>query len=101
MAQAIELAEARERQASHQRRHVGLKKAMISAYKAERGCRNCGEDDPRCLDLHHVEPKNPKLKATKPGRHWWKLTWDEIPVELEKCIVLCANCHRKEHGSTI
>ncbi len=51
----------------------------------------CGMADPRCLDFHHLD------RATKLfniGEHsGWSL--EDVIEEGAKCIVLCANCHRK------
>src|SRR5262245_30058108 len=67
--------------------------AFIQAYKAERGCVRCEESEPVCLDLHHREPggKHTKLRN---GTSLYQLGWDAIKTELEKCDVMCANCHR-------
>ena len=60
-------------------------------YKAERGCQHCGESDPICLDLHHLDPS---VKDSHPAETTSRKMFYE---EADKCIVLCANCHRKEH----
>jgi hypothetical protein len=79
--------------------------ALVSAFKVEAGCSRCDERHPACLDLHHLDPetKNPKLTKIKAtgryytgGSRWVDLSFAEIESELEKCEVLCSNCHRKE-----
>ena len=45
------------------------------------------------FDFHHLEP-------TKKDVDWSKLRLrsdESIKNELDKCILLCANCHRKRH----
>ncbi len=59
-------------------------------------CLRCGYNEcPSSLEFHHI---NPLLKSfeVKPSEIRGK-TWDEITDEMEKCILLCANCHRYEH----
>lgn len=71
----------------------------IVAYKVATGCADCGENHPVVLDLHHRNrsEKHPQLKSN--GSRLERLSWDVIAAELEKCDVLCANCHRKrEYG---
>lgn len=71
---------------------------MILGVKVERGCRDCGERDPVVLDLHHVRgEKHPKLRDHK-NRQLTRLSLEELAVEIEKCDVLYANCHRREEA---
>ena len=72
--------------------------AMIRDYRAAHGCSDCGENHPACLDLHHLDPstKDPRLGKIK-GRRWDALSFADIETELQKCIVLCSNCHKKRH----
>jgi len=52
------------------------------------------ESHPICLDFHHVNPGEKERGLNKiVNTHNKKLILEEI----SKCIVLCANCHRKEH----
>lgn len=57
-------------------------------------CHDCGGTYPRCVyQFHHLDPKgkdvNPSLALTwKPERMW---------KELDKCVMLCANCHMIRH----
>jgi len=58
------------------------------------GCKNCGESDYRCLDFHHTDPSTKDAEVSELWRHASIIT---IRKEIEKCEVLCANCHRKLH----
>lgn len=75
------------------------KRVFTHAIKAERGCRDCGEKDPIVLDFHHIEEKHPALRKKKGARRAFIcLGWDALHIEIKKCIVLCANCHRRLHA---
>jgi hypothetical protein len=61
-------------------------------YKKTLKCSNCPENHPACLDFHHLDPNEKEFLITKLIQSKKKLK-----EELKKCIVLCANCHRKFH----
>lgn len=46
------------------------------------------------LDFHHIVPGTKKFAIS--GNHC--LSWDNIREELDKCELLCANCHREHHS---
>lgn len=69
-------------------------KRWYNAYKATLCC-PCGENHPACLEFHHRDPAT-KIKAVS------DMVADgySIPTvkrEIDKCDVMCANCHRKKH----
>jgi predicted HNH restriction endonuclease len=66
--------------------------ALIRATKAERGCRDCGEVDPDVLDFHHLRDKLFSLSDVK------NRNMPQVRAEIAKCVVLCANCHRRVHA---
>jgi hypothetical protein len=59
-------------------------------------CSVCGYDKCRsALELHHVDASTKEFEVTK-------LLYNNSPIEtllkeLDKCVMLCANCHREEH----
>lgn len=56
-------------------------------------CVDCGlVDDPVVYDCHHLDPTQKDFSIAKN-----KKSLDKIKPELDKCILLCANCHRKRH----
>ena len=65
--------------------------------KAGGKCAVCGYD--RCVDafeFHHVDPANKEFSIGKANpKH---MSWDDVVNEAEKCIMLCANCHREIHA---
>lgn len=63
-------------------------------YKSKLKCSRCPENHPACLDFHHV---NPKEKEFTIGSIVGDGNKSKLLKEIEKCIVLCSNCHRKEH----
>jgi len=62
-------------------------------YKKTLKCVRCGYDDYRALQFHHVNSDKEGI-LTKIVRD---RSWDRAMEEINKCIVLCANCHQIEH----
>ncbi|UNA01829.1 HNH endonuclease [Vibrio phage PVA8] len=59
-------------------------------------CERCGYD--KCieaLEFHHTDPNGKDFGIASGGCK----RWERIVPELDKCIMLCANCHREEHAS--
>lgn len=71
-------------------------KIEIDEWKEKRGCFNCREVDPACLDLHHLDPT---IKEDHPSS--LRFSFQSFVKEAEKCVVLCSNCHRKLHAGKI
>jgi len=63
-------------------------------YKTKNPC-DCGESDIDCLDFHHVNQK--EMENRIPAIH----TFNKTIKEMSKCVVVCANCHRKIHKGKI
>lgn len=66
---------------------------FIREIKASRGCKTCGETDFRCLQFHH---KDPSIKLFGISRGYTR-SMKNLLAEIEKCEVLCSNCHDKLH----
>jgi hypothetical protein len=63
----------------------------LNKYKSDAKCSNCGFDDFRSLVFHHEDPSQKEIAiANITGLG---LSKENIKKELDKCIVLCANCH--------
>lgn len=59
------------------------------------GCVKCGEDHLACLEFHHRDPEQKDFQLS--DVHNKRFCSKRIQKEIDKCDVLCANCHRKEH----
>ena len=66
----------------------------LAGLKASRGCRRCGIKDPRVLDFHHKD-KQDKLFGISALRR--EIGFQKLVDEIEKCEVVCSNCHRILH----
>jgi len=68
------------------------RKKWIWEHKEAYGCTLCEEGDPKCLDYHHMNPEKKKFSI---GSVSSSVPNKAIQIEIAKCIILCANCHRK------
>jgi hypothetical protein len=61
------------------------------------GCLDCGISYPDTpypvFDFHHRDPNEKDYDWNKLK----KRSWDNITNELDKCDLLCSNCHRIRH----
>jgi len=68
----------------------------VQDIKVNEGCKFCGYDKCPCsIDFHHIkrDEKNMNISAMVYAQKPLEL----IKEEMEKCIVLCSNCHRELH----
>lgn len=67
-------------------------KENVLNYLRVHPCTHCGEKDPIVLDFHHLKDKEHNVSAMISSNG---MRWETIEKEIDKCIVLCANCHRR------
>lgn len=76
-------------------------KIKILNFKSEcinykgRKCQQCGYN--QCisaLEFHHINPENKSFEISKYSKRKFDKT---SKAELDKCVLLCANCHAEEH----
>ena len=71
-------------------------KEKALTYLGGKKCNRCKNDSLHyaAYDFHHFKGgKESNLSKMFGGSH----KWIEIETELNKCVVLCANCHRETH----
>jgi 5-methylcytosine-specific restriction endonuclease McrA len=57
-------------------------------------CSKCGYDkSDYALEFHHRDPEKKDFSINRGA----SLVFDKLKEELDKCDLLCANCHREEH----
>lgn len=76
-----------------QRRKV---RQMLTNEKVKSGCIYCGIKHPAVLDFHHKDPST-KLFTIAQYSSQYHYPIATLMVEVRKCEVLCANCHRLLH----
>lgn len=67
----------------------------LAAYKGQCHCADCGESHPACLHFHHRDPREKDFTIANAASWGWGI--QRILQEIQKCDVLCANCHAKRH----
>ena len=102
----------KEKRAEYQREHYKKKtqyykdkakenknilKIKVNEIKSSMKCETCGENHIACLDFHHKNPDKKDFNISNAVSRGWKL--EKILKEIEKCVILCANCHRKLHSN--
>lgn len=68
-------------------------KEKLVAYKGGK-CEKCGYD--KCigaLEFHHLDPNEKKFQISNPNVK----SFEKLKTEVDKCILLCSNCHRELH----
>ena len=77
-----------------QRRREKVKQMAVE-YKGGK-CERCGYD--KCieaLEFHHLDPSEKDFGIASKG---YTRSWESVKNELDKCIMVCANCHREIHN---
>ncbi len=87
--------------AEYLKKAVDKRRKMIRKLAVEykgSNCEICGYN--KCgsaLEFHHIEPNVKDFGISAKG---YTRSWQKVKSELDKCILLCANCHRELHDGT-
>lgn len=74
-------------------RQQSLKKQLVE-YKGGK-CQICGYDKyVGALEFHHLDPSKKEFTIA----NYRGSSMESLKPELDKCICVCANCHREVHG---
>ena len=88
-----ELQNKRSRESTNRARQ--RKREFVYAYLLAHECIVCGESDPVVLQFDHIEPKTKSERISKMiFSSSYKL--EDIKKEINKCQILCANCHARK-----
>jgi len=78
-----------------QKRRYIIKEQAVE-YKGGK-CEICGYD--KCIDaleFHHLNPTQKDFGISNKG---YTRSWDNVKKELDKCILVCSNCHKEIHAN--
>lgn len=77
----------------NKKKYINKAKDYLVSYLKEHPCIDCGESDPVVLEFDHVTgtKENSICRMTFIG-----CSLAKIQKEIEKCVVRCANCHRRK-----
>ena len=67
------------------------KKNFVNSQKTK--CEKCGEDRFYTLDFHHRDKQEKEFTIGQFKRG----SFEVIQSEIDKCVILCSNCHREFH----
>ena len=84
----------KEQSRKSRKRAVKRNRKYIDVYKIKNPC-PCGETESCCLSFHHENDDKAGNISDMVNRGYGI---DRIQKEIDKCIVLCLNCHAKLHN---
>ena len=79
----------------HAKEYKDQVRAYVDTKKLKCSVRSCGEHHVAALEFHHKDPKQKELSISVMITNG--LSVKKVKEEMKKCIVLCANCHKKLH----
>lgn len=82
----------KEQEISKRKNRAALIRELVSEYKIEKGCKDCGYNSfPEALDFDHViGTKCFNIGEAIAGTY----SLEKLLEEINKCEIVCSNCHR-------
>ena len=69
------------------------RKVKCVEYKGGK-CQRCGyQKCVKAMNFHHVDPSTKEFEISQR----LDTAWEKLTAELDKCVLLCFNCHMEEH----
>lgn len=86
--------ERREYIKEQSRKNKQRNRDWYNSVKKSENCKNCGENRAAALVFHHISDKSGNVARLVSQEYGI----ETIAKEIEKCVILCSNCHRVHHN---
>ena len=86
------------RQKANALKNMRQRFALFQQWKQTLHCCNCEESSAVCLDFHHIDEST---KLFEVGGSAGDTSFARLDKEIQKCVVVCSNCHRKIHAEEL
>jgi len=73
-------------------------KKLVNDIKIKYGCCLCQEREACCLDFHHFDKDEKDVNVSYLADTKSK---KRMLIEMQKCCIVCSNCHRKIHAGLL
>ena len=83
-------------EAQRKRARAQRRMRFLLHYFRTHPCVDCAERDPLVLEFDHLGNKSFAIGSALPDYNW-----ERILAEMEKCEVVCANCHRRRTAARL
>lgn len=81
---------------SHKKVRVGNKEKFVKYLGSS--CKICGYSKYQgALEFHHRDPSEKDFHISQA----YHKSWGEVKMELDKCVLLCSNCHKEVHAGVV
>ena len=81
------------RRRRNEKKYRSLSRFRLARYLSGKACIDCGEADPVVLEFDHVRGSKHHEIGLMVSRSF---SWNKIALEIAKCEIRCANCHRRK-----
>ncbi len=68
-------------------------RTRMLSYLEDKTCVMCNESDIRVLEFDHLDSSRKVFTVSQAVKLGY--AWEDVLVEISKCQILCANCHKK------
>lgn len=85
-----------ERAKKSKKKYAKRNTENVIEYLQDKYCSRCQIKDIEVLDFHHKDPNEKEYSVADMLTHGY--SWKRIRKEIDKCEIVCANCHRKIHN---
>jgi hypothetical protein len=75
-----------------ERKRNKRKKEKLIDFLSDKCCTDCGITDSRLLEFDHIDPQTKTKAVARLLSSGYG--WERLLAEINKCEIVCANCHR-------
>ncbi len=83
-----------KRQSISRKQRIKELQLKMLIFLSDKKCAHCPENDPIVMEFDHLDASLKEISISEAIVRCF--SWERIQAEIDKCQILCANCHRRK-----